>query len=261
MSREFFRNLAREAAAGYPKRDPFARHFAYGKLTGDPAFAHLLRAGLIPEGARILDLGCGQALLAAILQAARASHQGGIWPADWPAPPAIAAFTGIELRQRDVERARDWVPGQSLHSQAPGTTSGQQAPGTTSVPMNFIAGDIRTTEFPHADTVVILDVLHYIDYDEQAEVLRRVRAAMGRRGILLLRVGDQSSSLRFRYTLFIDRLSMGLRGLRLPRLWCRPVAAWKAELEALGFKVRSEPMSEGTPFANVLLTARYDGSR
>jgi hypothetical protein len=129
------------------------------------------------------------------------------------------------------------------------------------VTTNIIAGDIRSTEFPHADTVVILDVLHYIDYEEQAEVLGRVRAALGRGGLVLLRVGDESPSLRFRYTLFIDRLSMGLRGLRLPRLWCRPVASWKAELEKLGFAVRTEPMSEGTPFANVLLTARYDGSR
>lgn len=236
MSREFFRTLAREAAAGYPERDRFARHFAYGKLTGDPAFAHLLRAGLVPDGARILDLGCGQALVAALLLAARARHARGEWPAGWPAPPAIASFTGIELRARDAERAR-------------------------TLPVNCVAGDIRTTEFPHADVVVILDVLHYIDYDEQAEVLRRVRAAMGRRGVLLLRVGDESATLRFRYTLFIDRLSMGLRGLRLPRLWCRPVAAWRAELEKLGFTVGTEPMSEGTPFANVLLTARYDGSR
>ena len=258
MSREFFRTLAREAAAGYPKRDPFARHFAYGKLTGDPAFAHLLRAGLVSDGARILDLGCGQALVGALMLAARARHAKGDWPAEWAAPPAIAAYTGIELRHRDAERARDWTPGQSLHAQAPGVTTNTQAPGVT---LNCIAGDIRTTEFPHADTVVILDVLHYIDYDEQAEVLRRIRAAMGRRGVLLLRVGDESSSLRFRYTLFIDRLSMGLRGLRLPRLWCRPVTAWRAELEKLGFTVRTEPMSEGTPFANVLLTARYDGSR
>jgi SAM-dependent methyltransferase len=251
VSCEFFRAIAREAAEGYPRRDLFARHFGYGKLTGDPAFAHLLRAGLVPGAARVLDLGCGQALVAALLVAARKRYERGGWPGDWPMPPAIAAFTGIELRERDVERARkvNWAPDRSLHEQTPGAT------------MRFIAGDIRTTEFPHADVVVILDVLHYIDYSEQAEVLGRVRAALSRGGILLLRVGDESPTLRFRYTLFIDRISTGLRGLRLPRLWCRPVAAWRAELEKLGFAVRAEPMSEGTAFANVLLTARYDGAR
>jgi hypothetical protein len=53
---------------------------------------------------------------------------------------------------------------------------------------------------------------------------------------------------------------MAARGHRLPRLWCRPVAGWRAELERLGFKVEPVPMSEGTAFANVLLVARYDGS-
>jgi hypothetical protein len=33
------------------------------------------------------------------------------------------------------------------------------------------------------------------------------------------------------------------------------LAEWKALLERLGFGVQSIPMSEGTPFANVLLVA------
>jgi hypothetical protein len=34
------------------------------------------------------------------------------------------------------------------------------------------------------------------------------------------------------------------------------VAQWRSALEALQFTVRAEPMSRGTPFANVLLVAR-----
>jgi hypothetical protein len=89
-------------------------------------------------------------------------------------------------------------------------------------------------------------------------VLERVRTALTPRGVLILRVGDQSGSLRFRFTLFIDRLSTRLRGVSLPRLWCRTGAAWRAELERLGFRVDAAPMSAGTPFANMLLVARYD---
>ena len=121
----------------------------------------------------------------------------------------------------------------------------------------FVQGDIRTVEFGHADTVVILDVLHYVSYEEQEEVLRRVRDSLAHGGVLLARVGDESSSLRFRYTVFIDRVVMALRGHRIARLYCRPLARWKAELEKLGFSVEATPMSEGTPFANVLLVARY----
>ena len=49
MTAAFFRTLARDAARRYPARDRYARHFAFGKLTGDPAFRHLLEQGLIPR--------------------------------------------------------------------------------------------------------------------------------------------------------------------------------------------------------------------
>lgn len=241
MSDRFFRALATEAASLYPARDKFARHFASGKLKGDPAFAYLLRTGLIPRHARVLDLGSGQGVLAALLAAARTRHQRGEWPADWPAPPDPARFTGIELMPRDVERA----------TRACGTVGSVQ----------FLQGDIRTADFGTADAVVILDVLHYVDYDAQAGVLRRVRDALAGGGVLLLRVGDEAPTLRFRVTLAVDRLVMALRGHRLDRLYCKPLTRWIAELEALGFAVAATPMSAGTPFANVLLVARYDAPR
>jgi hypothetical protein len=34
------------------------------------------------------------------------------------------------------------------------------------------------------------------------------------------------------------------------------VAQWRAALQAIEFSVQAEPMSRGTPFANVLLAAR-----
>jgi SAM-dependent methyltransferase len=183
---------------------------------------------MLPAGGAVLDLGCGQAVLAALLVAAG---------------KAPRRYTGIELMQRDVDRA--------MHV----------ARATPDCEMKFVTGDIRTTPFPAADAVVILDVLHYVDHDAQAEVLKRVRDALSGGGVLLLRVGDEAPTFRFRYTVAIDRLVMALRGHRLERLYCKPVARWRAELEALGFSVEPAPMSAGTPFANVLLVARYDGHR
>lgn len=247
MSDAFFRSLAREAAGAYPRHEGFARHFGFGKLTGDPAFAHLLREGLVPDRSRVLDLGCGQGLVCSLLLAAHARHARGEWSAQWPQPPALTRYTGIDLMQGDVERARSMA----VHWQ------GKREGWPTH---NFIAGDMRDTEFPHVDVAVILDVLHYVAYDAQAAVLERVRAALAPKGLLLLRVADEAPTLRFRYTVLIDRLVMAARGHRLPRLWCRPVSAWREELERLGFHVEAIPMSTGTPFANVLLAARYDES-
>jgi len=215
----YFRALAKDAAARYPARDRYARHFAYGKLTGDPVFAHLLRAGVIPARARLLDLGCGQGLMAALLLAAGTEVR----------------VTGIELMPREVERARAAAPG-----------------------AEFVAGDLRSVEFPAADVVLILDVLQYLEPAAQSDVLRRVRAALAGGGLLLLRVADAAPTLRFRYTLAVDRVVNALRGHGWARLHSRPLAAWRAELESLGFSVEAMPMSAGTPFANVLLAARYD---
>ena len=47
-----------------------------------------------------------------------------------------------------------------------------------------------------------------------------------------------------------------MRGHRVTPVYGRTLALWVAQLESLGFDVQSLPMSQGTPFANVLLTAR-----
>ena len=237
MSDAFFRTLARDAAVRYKSAGRFAYHFAFGKLTGDPAFAHILARGLIPDRSRILDLGCGQGLMAALLQTAR--DRCGNWPAGMSLPPDPVAYCGIDVERRSIERAKHAVDGNA----------------------HFVCADIRSVPFDAADTVILLDVLHYLDYRAQEHLLRRVCDAMNAGGRILLRVADESSTLRFRCTVAIDRVLMTLRGQRIDRLYCRPVAAWIRMLEAHGFHVTATPMSAGTPFANVLLCARYDAER
>jgi SAM-dependent methyltransferase len=238
LSTAHFRALARAASRRYPRGDRFARHFAYGKLTRDPAFRALLERGLIAPRERLVDLGCGQGVLESLLLAAHESHRRGEWPAQWPAPPDPQAMHGVDLSGRDIARARE--------------ACGDAA--------SFVQGDIRSADFGRAGTVVILDVLHYIDYAAQEEVLSRVRSALGGGGVLLLRVGDRSASARFVFTDLVDRIVMRLRGHRLERLYCRAASEWRARLTELGFRVDPLPMSEGTPFANVLLVARYDAT-
>lgn len=231
---EFLPRLLDAASKPYKRAGRFAWHFARGKLGGDPAFRALLEHGLIPEGARVLDLGCGQGLLAAWLASARRLHDDGQWPAGWPAAPRIAALRGIELMSRDVERARD-------------------ALGDT---VEFTLGDICHTPFGQADVIVILDVLHYIDLAAQEDVLRRCRAALSADGVLLLRIGDAAGGLPFRISNWVDHTITFVRGHRVARFSCRSVAQWCDALSALGFCVAPLPMSQGTPFANVLLVAR-----
>jgi SAM-dependent methyltransferase len=222
------------ASASYRAAGRFAYHFARGKLRGDPAFASILALGLLADHARILDLGCGQGLLAAWLAAARACHAAGVWSTDWPPPPRPASYLGIDLRERDVLRAR--------------LALGEKA--------QIVTGDIREVNYPAADAVVILDVLHFMDYGAQERVLARVRAATAHAGALLLRVGDAAGGFRFKMSYWVDRTAALLRDSRLPRLHCRPLSEWRGVLARVGFGSETLPMSAGTPFANFLLIAR-----
>jgi SAM-dependent methyltransferase len=227
------RRLVEATAAPYRAAGLYAWHFARGKLGGDPVFCAILRDGLIPASADVLDLGCGQGLLAGWLSAASRAYADGEWPAGWAAPPRLVGYRGIELTAKDVARARTGLPAQARAEQ----------------------GDIRQVAFGRVNTVVILDVLHYVEPVAQRAVLARVRACLEPGGVLLLRVGDAAAGLRFRASQGVDWLVTRLRGQASGRLHCRALADWHADLEALDFTVRMLPMSTGTPFANHLLIA------
>ena len=102
-----WRALVAAASAPYQRSGRFAWHFARGKLRWDPVFGHLLARGVIAPRSRVLDIGCGQGLLASLLAAAAAAASQGRWPSGWAAPPIDVRVSGIELQARDVARARD----------------------------------------------------------------------------------------------------------------------------------------------------------
>jgi len=59
----------------------------------------------------------------------------------------------------------------------------------------------------------------------------------------------------FAISQWVDRTVTRIRGHKVSPTWGRPLADWVAVLQRLEFRVQSIPMSEGTPFANVLLVA------
>jgi len=233
VSREFFRSLAREAAARYPAADRFARHFAYGKTTGDPVYEYILAQALIGDGGVFLDVGCGQGLTAALLEVAHERHGRGDWPAAWPAPARPAAIRGIDLSGKDIARARAATP---RHE--------------------WIVGDMCATSFGRARTILVLDVLHYVEDAKQDQVLDRIAQALEPGGQAIIRVADANGSLRYHVTLWADRLMCVVRGQRVHVMHTRPLGAWIEALARRGLAAEPVPMSEGTPFTNVLLRAR-----
>jgi len=211
----------------------FAWHFARGKLRRDPIYFSLLKQGLLPNQGKLLDLGCGQGILLALLAAARKQFETGAWPKDWPPPPKLAMH-GIELREDSVRTAQRVLD------------SG----------ITVERGDLRHASLTPCSVVVILDVLHYLDETSQRKLLERVAAALEPGGVLLMREGNAAAGISFQVTQWAERIAgIGHGHLWLP-MYYRSTAQWIRLLEELGFTVTTQPMSQGTPFSNVLLIAR-----
>lgn len=233
----FEKRLFDKAVEPYVQAGKFAMHFAKGKLSGDPVFREILRRGLIAPDSHVVDIGCGQGLLSAWLLAADTLAVDSDWPKDWGPAPRNVTVKGIELMPADVARANT-----ALKTHAKRFT--------------FEVGDMCQAAFGKAHTVAILDVLHYVPYAAQEDVLARVHDALAPHGLLILRIGDAAGGWGFKMSNWVDSVVFFMRGHKSSRLYCRTLAEWTGVLQKIGFQVETKPMSEGTPFANVLMLAR-----
>jgi SAM-dependent methyltransferase len=232
-------SLVDAASASYRNGGRFAWHFARGKLAWDPVFAAILAHGLLEGQARVLDLGCGQGLLAVWLLAARAGYEAsGTWPPGWPAPPHLDRYTGVEINPHEAARAR--------------------AAGACydAARFSIVQADVRHVDYPEADAIVMLDVLHYLDRASQESVLAKARCALAPGGRLLLRVGDAAGGPAFTLSQLVDTAVACARHHRLLRLHCRALREWLEVLAHARLSARVVTRSHSAAFSNVLLLAQ-----
>src|SRR5690606_19954192 len=170
MQNRLKHRLLRRATRPYARTSLTNYFWARGKLGGDPVFPALLDENVFSDGTRLLDLGCGRGLLAAWLLAAEKLAHDGLWIAVGT-PPKAMQFRGVELIAREVHC---------------GNAALQVAHGNR---VSLAPGDMRDAEIIDVDAVTILDVLHYIPHADQDLLLDRVRAALGKGGLFVTRVG------------------------------------------------------------------------
>jgi SAM-dependent methyltransferase/uncharacterized protein (DUF2062 family) len=198
-------------------------HYVRVKLMTDPITKMIADAfgespGILGE---VLDIGCGRGQMPIVLlELGRATSARGVdWDAEKIEAARVAAATAPPL------------------------------------PAEFEVGDAQSTPYAAADTVMLIDVIHYLTIEEQDAVLERAARAVRPGGRLLVREADTERGFRSWMTLAEEKLFTLLRFNRGARVKFRPAREIVARLEEAGLACEVKPAWGGTPFSNVLILA------
>jgi len=203
-------------------------HYVRFKLLGDPVAKLIADIEGAKDGAlgEVLDIGTGAGQLPLLLlELGRATRVRGV---DWD--------------EAKIEDAKKAALGRSSPA---GDAEARDA--------KFQRGDARQAELEPADTVMLIDLLHYFRIEEQNEILRRAAAAVRPGGRILVREADTEQGWRSLVTRLEEAIFTTLRFNRGERVKFRPSSEIAGILKDLGFSCRVVPAWGGTPFSNVLI--------
>jgi 2-polyprenyl-3-methyl-5-hydroxy-6-metoxy-1,4-benzoquinol methylase len=208
---------ARERTAlRYRDAKIFDRKYVEGKLWLDPVLPLVAELGL--ELGRVLDAGAGRGQLGlCLLELGQ-----------------VRTLRGFDLDARKIEVAR------------------QAAAGAAS----FDVAHLASAELSGFDTLLLVDVLHYLRSEHQDALLERASQALEPGGRILIRDTDAAQRRSGFVTRAAERLAKVTGWHRGDQALCfRPLAELVARLEALGLRCRVTDASRGTPFSNALIVA------
>jgi len=217
-----YQRVVDETVRRYLAVSIFEAEAARACLVRHPVYRFLLSEPVFLEARRVLDLGCGRGLSAAVLFAAR----GGL--------AEDRTYVGVDVAERYVRVAREALSG---------------LPGHT-----FIAADLRDYDPPPADVVLLLDVLRFLPRSSQDALLRRVGRAVRPGARLFVRELDRAAGWRFYPAAVGDILKGLVPGGARPTGW-RRAADLKNALIAAGFDVYDRTTLHGGSRGRVLLEA------
>jgi SAM-dependent methyltransferase len=209
--------LARTAVR-YRACQRFTRHYVASKLRRDPIHHAVLAMAADHPFGGVADIGCGRGQVGiALLEAGGA-----------------VAVTGLDWAGRSLDDARRAGAGLAFTAQAQ---------------------DLATRPaVPDCDTALLIDVLYLLRQDQAVRLLGLAAAAARRR--LVVRTLDVDLGLRSKFHLAMEHLGRPFWPHAGAVVDPAPLPVLAAVMEAAGFTVTREPCWQGTPFANVLMTAR-----
>jgi uncharacterized protein (DUF2062 family) len=223
-----FAELVRRAADRYVATSITAWEFARGKMRGDPLYRTVVAGGILPSGGVLVDVGCGQGLMLALLAEAQRDWASGAWRS--APPPLFERLIGIEARPRVARLA-------------------QRALGADAT---VLTGDARSLESGPCHAVLFFDVLHMMPADDQLRLIGRMTSALETGGVMLVREADAAAGWRFRAVRAGNRFKALLFGHWRQPFHFRTSREWVEVFERAGYTVEVRAAREGTPFGNVL---------
>jgi SAM-dependent methyltransferase len=234
-----FVDLVRRASDRYVGMSVTAWEFARGKLRNDPVYRAAvyeeLLGDVVPANAPasdhptvLVDVGCGQGLMLALLSEVRHDVRNGRWSG--PAPRVFDRMVGIETRARVAGYAR--------------VALGDEA--------EILTLDARSARLPAADVVLLFDVLHLMPAADQDSLLASLVSALRPGGVLIIRDADAAAGWRFAVVRAGNWLKAMAVGQWRQSFHFRTTEQWTACFAQLGLKAEARQMGRGTPFGNVL---------
>ena len=222
-----FEAVVDRVAERYARGSKFTRGYVRSKMTSDPVVKTLFDLSKATSFGEVGDIGCGRGQLSILLLEAKAATR-------------ASGFDWDDAKVEEATRA------------AASFGEAEALAGT------FSEGDLRSHEMAECDTALLLDVLHYLTIDEQDVLLARV--ATSTRRTIFVRELDPDRGWRSAVTRFQERVTTRLGVNHGARVLLRPISGIESILEKNGFDVSVAPCWAGTPFSNVLITARRRAS-
>lgn len=123
----------------------------------------------------------------------------------------------------------------------------------------FAVADLRSAEIPKADTILLVDVLHYLPVEDQNAVLARCRAALEVGGRLVVREVDTKRSAASWFSRALEWIVTRLGYNRAAgKLTFCSSEELVARFRAHGFACQDEDAGQGTPFENRLIVGTVE---
>ena len=193
-----------------------ARMYARGKLGSDPIAEQLVALGRERSLGAVVDVGCGRGQMGIMLLEAGVA----------------TSVVGI-----------DWDEGKLADARA----------AAEGLAATFEKSDVREASPPACDTLLLVDVLHYLTDKQQIAVLERCMQSA--RKCVVLRELDPDRGWRSATTRAQEAVTTFFGYNVGERVRVLPIASFTEVLERGGFSTRVEPSWGKTPFSNVMVVA------